>query len=81
LRKKEGELGKFKARLAKFLSQKKLNEYDCNFLLPQHHLLILWRAWKRAFGDIADLKGYSYSHATRWFFIKKLKQQFDILDD
>ena len=80
LRRIEGELEKFKNRLTEFLSQKNLNQYDCNFLLPQHHLLILWRAWKRAFGDITDLKGYSYSRATRWFFIKKLKQQFGILD-
>ncbi|MBD3158623.1 MAG: hypothetical protein GF309_07530 [Candidatus Lokiarchaeota archaeon] len=71
----EGEAEKFKRRLARFLQRKRLNERCCRFLLPQHHLLILWAAWERAFGNVKNLDGYGYTYATRWFFAKKLMQE------
>ncbi|MFW9954662.1 MAG: DUF5591 domain-containing protein, partial [Candidatus Thorarchaeota archaeon] len=70
----EGESDKFKDRLTTFLEIKKLNNYYCFFFTPHHHLMVLWPAWKRAFGDISGLRGYSYTQATRWFFLQKLEQ-------
>ncbi|MBD3405890.1 MAG: hypothetical protein GF411_07150 [Candidatus Lokiarchaeota archaeon] len=73
----EGEADKFTARLGQFLSLKRLNELNCYFMLPHHHLLILWKAWKKVFGNLVNLDGYAYSQATRWFFIQKLEESLN----
>jgi len=74
-----GESDKFKSRLTTFLQKKNMDKKTCFFLTPHHHLMVLWPAWKQAFGDISGLRGYSYTQATRWFFLEKLEQDISIL--
>jgi hypothetical protein len=74
----EGESLRFRHRLVMFLRRHRLNESSSFFLLPHHHLLVLWKAWEAAFGDVSNLHGYGYTHATRWFFIKKLDEDIRV---
>jgi hypothetical protein len=73
-----GESDIFKERLIQFLLHHDLNNSECYFLTPHHHLMILWPAWKAAFGDVHNLFGFAYSQATRWFFIDKLEQMLGV---
>ncbi|TXT56620.1 MAG: hypothetical protein BAJATHORv1_20210 [Candidatus Thorarchaeota archaeon] len=73
----DGASLKFKTRLISFVSKHKLNLEECYFLLPHHHLLILWKAWECAFGDLQNLQGYAYTQATRWFFVEKMHELLD----
>ena len=80
LRKLPGEFELFRRRLTWFLRKNQLNRGVCYFMLPQHHHLILWHSWIDAFGDIDNLEGYGYTHATRWFFAQKMGQHLGIAE-
>ncbi len=73
----KGQADIFKARLKRFLIEKELDRYSCYFLTPHHHLMILWPAWRDAFGSIRGLHGYGYTYATRWFFVEKLVEDLE----